>query len=128
MRGEPRVKVELEVETECGPQVARAASVEFVLENPAACALRDDTGVVHRRGALSEALSWTPHAASQAYEVCITASNGETACTRPTAAQLTLTPAQQAPMLVSIAPVCAGTAGTPRFYPVPAAADSAIRE
>ncbi len=114
MRGEPRVKVLLEVETECGAHVAPAAVAEFLLENPAPCALADGALPVLRNGMLS----WPAHAASQAYEVCVSANDGVVNCARPIVAQLGLAARQRPPLLVSIAPVCdgaGGAAGTPRL-------------
>ena len=111
MRGEPRVKVLLEVETERGAQGSRPAVAEFLLENPVPCAMPESARPAHKNGTLS----WPAHAASQVYEVCVTGSDGVANCARPAVAQLGLAPGQRPPLMVSIVPVCDGAAGVPRL-------------
>lgn len=118
LRGEPRVKVSLEIEAECGTQISPPLLAEFLLEPPARCTISGSLGMTLRQ----DTLRWAAQPGSEAYEVCVTAAEGVTAavttCARPAGAQLTLQPAQQPPMLVSIAPVCAGVAGLPHFSAV----------
>ena len=121
MRGEPLAKVAFELETECGTQVSPVLAAEIVLEQAQPCTLPAAASVQYRDGRLT----WPAHAASQAYEVCVTGNTGALTCARPATVELALTPDQQPPLLVSIAPVCAGVAGTPRFSVLPAGSAAA---